>query len=345
MPAYNVDRYLARAIESVQNQTLEDFELLIIDDGSSDRTGSVADRFAERDLRIDVFHTENQGAAKARNLALDKARGEFVFFMDADDWAERTMLADLYGLAHEHDLQLVIAGFYIDTYYGKNGQHTSEIKCCPSRSFESQHEFRSAAWQLFDQNLFYPPWNKLFQRAYLEKIHARFKPTFWDDFPFVLDIIRDVETVAVTKQAYYHFIRARGESETSRWREGMYEKREEEHGWMLDLYKHWGLEGDAQSMEMIQRRYIERLVGCIENVCSPSNAAPAAEKRRQVADMISTDRAKLAVRVARPQSRMMAIMLDPIRRQDANMAYQEGCFISFVKRHNTKMFATLKANR
>ena len=345
IPAYNVDRFIGRAIESLQNQTLKDFELLVVDDGSTDRTGQVADRLAERDIRIDVIHTPNQGAAAARNTALDRARGEYVHFVDGDDWVEPTMLADLVRIADEGEQDLVIAGFYIETYYGTGDQHTTELKSQPTHVYESREEFRAGAWRLFDQNLFYTPWNKLFRRSYLEKIHARFRPTFMDDFPFVLDVIRDVERVAVTERAYYHFIRLRAESETSRWRPNIYEKREEEHGWMLDLYEHWGLAGDPASVEMIQRRYIERLVGCIENVCDPSCTLTRAEKLAQVERMISSERAQLAVSIAKPRSRMMRLMLVPVRRRDARLALAEGSVISFVKHHNTKLFATLKANR
>lgn len=114
---------------------------------------------------------------------------------------------------------------------------------------------------------------------------------------------------------------------------------------MLDLYAHWGLDGDAASMEMVQRRYAERLVGCIENVCNPKCALSRAEKLAEIDRMITTDRAKVAVAVAEPRSRMMRLMLEPIRKGNARLAFREGSFISFVKRHNTKVFATLKARR
>ncbi|MCH4276345.1 MAG: glycosyltransferase [Atopobiaceae bacterium] len=345
MPVYNVDRYVGRAIESIQNQTLSDFELLVVDDGSTDRSGEVADRIAEQDIRIDVIHTENQGAARARNVALDRARGTYVAFIDGDDWLDPGALAELVSIADTNDLELVVAGFFIETFYGNGDQHTTEVKSQPSQVFSTQQEFRTQAWRLFDQNLLYPPWNKLYLRSRIEELGLRFKPTFWDDFPFVLDFIRDVSRVGVTEKPYYHFIRLRAESETSRWRDNMYEKREEEHGWMLDLYEHWGLSGDPASMEVVQRRYIERLVGCIENVCEPSCTLSTTEKRALIAKMISTDRAQLAVEVAHPQSKMMSAMLVPIRRKDAAMALTEGQVISYVKRHNTKLFATLKANR
>lgn len=111
MTVYNVDTYVGRAIESLQNQTFRDFELLIVDDGSTDRSGDICDRFAKKDIRIDVFHTSNAGAPAARNLALDHARGTYVYFMDADDWAEQNMLQDMVSHASEHAAQLVVTGF------------------------------------------------------------------------------------------------------------------------------------------------------------------------------------------------------------------------------------------
>ena len=345
MPAYNVGPYVRRAVESLQNQTLRNFELLVVNDGSKDRTGDILDAMAERDFRITVYHTENGGAPAARNLALDEARGNYVYFMDADDWAEPRMLEDMVSLAERSRLELVVAGFYIDTYYGDDGEYTTEVKSRPNALYPTQQQFRIAAWQLFDNNLLYTPWNKLFVRERIEDLGIRFRDTFWDDFPFVLDYIRDIERVGVIEQPYYHFIRQRAESETARWRPDMYEKREEEHGWMLDLYQHWGLDGDPASMEVVQRRYVERLIGCIENVCNPACQLSRKEKLDQIEMMIVSDRAQQAVVMAHPHSRMMKTMLIPIKTRNARMAYQEGRFISFVKRHNTRVFATLKANR
>ena len=345
IPAYNVEGYVARALESIERQTFTDFEVLIVNDGSTDRTGDIIKQFTRHDLRIVDFHTENGGAPAARNLALDHARGKYIFFMDADDWAEPSMLSDMVELSENNHLELSIAGFYIDTYYGSGDEHTVEVKSCPSAIYTTQHEFRVAAADLFDNNLLYSPWNKLFLRERIERLGVRFRDTFWDDFPFVLDFIRDVERVGVTENAYYHFIRQREDSETSRWRPDMYQKREEEHGWMLDLYHYWELDGDPTSMEVVQRRYIERLVGCIENVCNKACDLPTNQKLRLIEEMITSERAQIAVALARPRSRMMKTMLLPIRTKNTRMAYREGRIISFVKSHNTRVFATLKARR
>ncbi len=345
MPVYNVDQFVARAVESIQGQTFRDFELIAVDDGSTDRSGIILDRLAERDIRIEVIHTQNAGAPAARNRALDRARGTYVYFMDADDWCEPYMLEDMLGFISCCNLELLVCGFYIDTYYGDGEAHLTEVKSYPTTVFESKQDFRAQAHRLFDRNLLYTPWNKLFVRSRIEELGLRFRDTFMDDFPFVLDYIRDCERVGVMQEAYYHFTRAREDSETTKWHPNLYEKREEEHGWMLDLYEHWGLLDDEASYEMIQRRYIERLVGCIENICSPACKLTNTEKRLLTERMISSERAQTACKIAQPHSRKMQLMLMPIQRKDARLALAEGCFISFVRRHNTRLFATLKASR
>jgi glycosyltransferase EpsJ len=345
MPVYNVEAFVARTIESVQAQTLTNWEFLIVDDGSSDGTGAVCDVFAANDPRIRVLHTPNQGAAQARNEALDIARGHYVQFIDGDDWVEPTMLADEVALAREHNLELVIAGFSIETVYNNAGDFTVEYKRRPACVYASQEAMRRDAYLLFDENLLYTPWNKLFVRERIDAINLRFLPTFWDDFPFVLGYLRDVARVGVLDACYYHFGRARAESETARWRPDMYAKREEEDGWMRELYQHWGLEDDPASREMIDRRYIERLVGCLENVCNPACTLRRQEKRAQIQEMIASPRAQEAVRGAEPRSAMMRAMLWPVRHQLVGMCAAEGTFISWVKRHGTRVFAQLKANR
>lgn len=343
MPVYNVEKYVGRAIESIQKQTLSDWEFWIVDDGTPDNSGKICDEYAAADSRLHVIHKENGGAPSARNLAIDQAMGKYLYFMDSDDWAEPTMLEDMYTLAERHNAQLVVTGFYTDTYYSET-EYVTTVQSQPDQVFASQREFREQAYRLFDCNLLYTPWNKLYLADYLREKNLKFPQTFWDDFPFNLSVLRDVERVVVSSEKYYHFIRARAESETAKYRANMYEKREEEHGWMLDLYRHWGI-SDENSREMLQRRYIERIVGCIENLTNPNCHLSAAEKKAEIKRMITTDRAREAVRVARPKSAMMRLLLLPVKHRWASLAYFEGRYISRVKASNTKRFATLKARR
>ena len=98
-PVFGVEKYISRAVESLKAQTFTNWELYLVDDGSRDNSGKVCDEYAASDARIKVIHKENGGAPSARNVAIDKAEGKYMFFMDPDDWAEPLMLEDLVSIA------------------------------------------------------------------------------------------------------------------------------------------------------------------------------------------------------------------------------------------------------
>lgn len=349
MPVYKVEKYVGKAIESILSQTMSDFEFIIVDDGTPDRSGEICDEYAAKDSRIQVIHKENGGAPSARNRAIDIARGKYFYFMDSDDWAEPSMLEDMYRLAEEHGAQLVVTGYYIDTYYGDGDtEKYTQLQTAENAVYGTQEAFRENAYRLFDRNLLYTPWNKLYRSSYLREKGLRFPETWMDDFPFNLSVVREVESVAVSSKAYYHFMRARAESETAKYRSDLYEKREEEHDWMLDLYGYWNIRNDAAraaSMEMVFRRYAERIVGCIENVTNPNCTLSSKERKAEIRRILENPRVSEALSHARPRSAYMRLMLLPVKWKTVTLCYAEGAFISAVKRRHVKTFAKLKANR
>ena len=103
VPVYNVEKFLPRCIESLQAQIYENIQIILVDDGSTDGSGKICREYADRDDRIHLIRQENAGAPAARNRALRMAQGKYVYFMDSDDWAEPTMLEDMYKLAEENE--------------------------------------------------------------------------------------------------------------------------------------------------------------------------------------------------------------------------------------------------
>lgn len=343
MPVYKVEKYVGKAIESILNQTLTEFEFFAVDDGSPDNSGAVCDEYAKKDSRIKVIHKENGGAPSARNVAIEQAKGEYLYFLDSDDWAEPTMLEDMYKLAKRDNAQLVVAGFYIDTYYTDEDYLTLVVQD-EDAVYQNKEEFRKQAYKYFDKNLLYTPWNKLYEAKYILDNNLRFPKTLWDDFPFNLSVVENIERVTITSGKYYHFLRSRAESETAAYRPEMYEKREEEHGWMMDLYRGWGIH-DKASAEMVARRYIERFIGCIENLTNPNCTLSINEKRAEIKNMMANPRVDEALKRAKPNSAMMKLMLIPIRMKNVTLTHLESKVISLAKSRNTKLFASLKAKR
>ena len=252
------------------------------------------------------------------------------------------MLSDMYMLAERNDAHLVVCGYYIDTYYGT--KHISEKISVDNQVYTDAKTFREQSYRYFDRNMLYTPWNKLYSMEIIKKHQLKFPDMLWDDFPFNLSYLQHVERVVVSKQAYYHFIRARADSETSAYRADMYEKREEEHGWMQALYKEWGIDSEA-AKEMVERRYIERLVGCITNVTSSKCTLSGKERRMEIRKMLHNPRVDYALALAKPGSAYMKLMLVPIRMKNTWLTWLESAVITFVKEKNTKLFAQLKAGR
>ena len=99
VPVYNVKAYLEKCINSILNQTYENLEIIIVDDGSTDGSSDICDQFLKKDNRVFVIHKENGGVVSARQAGIDKAKGEYVIAIDSDDWIEPIMISELYTLA------------------------------------------------------------------------------------------------------------------------------------------------------------------------------------------------------------------------------------------------------
>lgn len=108
VPVYKVERYLDRCVQSILNQTFKDFEVILVDDGSPDRCPAMCDEWAKRDSRITVLHQKNGGASAARNAGLRVAQGEYIGFVDSDDWIEPKMYGSMYELITANDADMVI---------------------------------------------------------------------------------------------------------------------------------------------------------------------------------------------------------------------------------------------
>ena len=103
VPAYNIAPYVERCVNSILNQTYKNVEVMLIDDGSTDDTPAIADRLAEQDNRVRVFHIENKGVSNARNTALNNLTGEYISIIDGDDWVEPTLFEDAINAMQENN--------------------------------------------------------------------------------------------------------------------------------------------------------------------------------------------------------------------------------------------------
>ena len=157
VPVYNVRDYLRPCLDSILRQTRRALEILLIDDGSTDGCGAICDAYARQDGRVRVFHTENRGLAAARNLGLDHAVGEFLAFVDSDDWIEDNALETLMAAQREYGADLVAAGVCDEWVNGSKPEKAAG----PARAVQGTELLSLYASGVFRDVM----WNKLYRRA------------------------------------------------------------------------------------------------------------------------------------------------------------------------------------
>ena len=202
VPIYNADQYLHRCIDSILAQSYTDFELLLIDDGSKDDSGTICDAYAAKDSRVRVFHKENGGVSSARNLGLDHAQGEYVTFCDADDYVSKDWLA-AYSEAIANKVDLAVQG-----YYAIDGDNTVEKQLQP-HSGNTIEAKRQLVADLFAQEVYYYLWVKLFRRDLLEAHHIRFdeRSVLGEDTQFISKYLEyAVSFKCIDSLGYYYIL-------------------------------------------------------------------------------------------------------------------------------------------
>lgn len=179
VPVYNVEKYLKRCVDSILNQTFKDFELILVDDGSTDTSGEICDEYSGIDNRVVVVHKKNGGLSNARNNGIDMASGEYLGFIDSDDYIEKDMYEVLYNDITKNNADIAICGMY-DVYGGVPIENKNTIDKCVldnitafKLTLESKILSVSAVNKLYKKSLFkelrYPE-GKTYEDAYLTPI-------------------------------------------------------------------------------------------------------------------------------------------------------------------------------
>lgn len=210
VPVYNVEKYIGRCIESIQKQSMTDWELLLVDDGSSDRSGILCDEYSHADDRIRVFHKVNSGVSSARNYGIDNARGEWVLFVDSDDWIEPTYIDSFFK--KDLDAQtLLIQGRYNDSEIGTIDQLVFS---------ENYYNRDSIVKGIFENKLlmFGAPYCKLYNLSVIKNNIIRFPEcySYGEDTYFFFKYLLFVDGIMLLSSIGYHYIHYDGNNLSSK---------------------------------------------------------------------------------------------------------------------------------
>lgn len=199
VPVYNVESYLPRCVESILAQTYGHLEVILVDDGAKDRSGAVCDAFAARDPRVRVIHKENGGLSSARNAGIEAARGEYLAFVDSDDWLEPDAYAHMLDRLLRYGVKLACAGRYdVD---GKTGEKT--VGLCPRQEECIRAEEmvgRIFLWDGCDSSAC----DKLYHRSLLEAFRYP-EGKVCEDVPTTYKIVLQSDRVVMCNKPVYNY--------------------------------------------------------------------------------------------------------------------------------------------
>lgn len=200
VPVYQVEKYIRQCIDSILAQTFTDFELILVDDGSKDRSGQICDEYAGMDERVKVIHKKNGGLSDARNKGMDQAVGNYFMFVDSDDFITPDMVECLYNnILHENaDITVCNFLYYFEDDRNKNfSPHLkAEVLQGSEIFFSRKNERNYGIWTV--------AWNKLYRRASLGNIRFRFGKYHEDEF-WANDIYQmDIKVVTIPDCLYYY---------------------------------------------------------------------------------------------------------------------------------------------
>ncbi len=206
IPAYQCSESIEITVKSVLNSGLNDFEIIIVNDGSTDNTAEICDALAIQYPQIICIHKENGGVSSARNCGIEKAQGEYILFMDSDDTYDTNALANAAKLVEKHNTDMLIFGLSFD-YYKNDVIYRSDILVYPHEGISEPSQWSGDFSQMFEHNALSSACNKIFKTEIIKenKIHFNKDVFLMEDFLFVLDYLKYTQNIYFLKEAIYHY--------------------------------------------------------------------------------------------------------------------------------------------
>ncbi len=220
VPVYNVAKYLPRCLDSLKEQTLKEIEIICINDGSSDESGDILNKYAGEDDRFVIIEQENKGVSAARNRGIELAKGEYIAFVDSDDYVDIQMCEDVYSLSVKTNADIAVFGGSVFTEEATNNEYLTNAQ----RFFEQNLTTRTVEYAnnsvcaLCKETGSWPLiWNKFYKRELISECGSfSTELALGEDEAFLFDIFPLARKIVYTEEKYYHYLRNRPESATDK---------------------------------------------------------------------------------------------------------------------------------
>lgn len=214
IPVYNKERYLDKSINSILNQTYKNFELIIINDGSTDNSFQICNRFEKADKRIKVIDIENNGVSNARNIGLKEASGEYIQFIDADDYIEKNMLEKMISIVAEYNPDIIINAIQMVTEKKENINRINPVFYGMTDINKVMENFAGIQKST---GIYGYVHNKFIKKSIIDNNNLMFDKDIWlaEDLDFCLDLYKCISSIYFCEEAYYYYLQEAENSSTT----------------------------------------------------------------------------------------------------------------------------------
>lgn len=347
MPAYGVEKYIERAILSIQKQTFTDWELIVVDDCSPDRSGQIAKKYGEEDSRIRIIrHEVNQGVSAARNTGTKAASGEYIWYMDPDDYVDAALLEQVYASIGQNPAQIVLFG-HVEEYYDRKGvlQYTHSI-CPKGYSFKTAEELRPHVIELEQETLYGYPWNKFYHLSYIRELKLEYENVkLIEDIVFNIQYFMDIETLNILPITPYHYGKKLEGNLTNKFVSDYFILHRRRIEMLFDQFSYWGIctEGIRSILGSLYGRYI---LSALERNCNKQAGMNHAQRYRWCVQVFSDGLFNELIPAARAKesvSLRLALLFFRWKRPILCLTMGRGIYI--VRRLMPMVYSKIKSGR
>ena len=287
IPVYNVENYLSRCIDSLLAQNYADLEILLIDNGSGDQSGQICEDYAAQFSNITAYHIPNKGVGSARNFGLSKAKGEFICFVDADDYLVGNLFSDVESQL-DSQLDLLVFSYY-NSIEKNLSETTRTAKILPIEGKKDRNQFIALFTELFLSDMMYTVWNKIYRREFLKEHRITFEQyELGEDVRFNLNVFECVHKVSFSKTCYYVYVSGRTGSAMGQYNPYRMSYQLEELGKVDQLMISWNSHDD-QFIDQIKARIL------MSNIQNVSKQKMSLSKKRHYVEVLCRNQEMIAL--------------------------------------------------
>lgn len=318
VPIYNAEKFLDRCMDSIYAQTFTDYEIILVNDGSTDNSAALCRSYADRDSRVIYIEKENGGAGSARNAGMDAAKGKYLAFPDCDDWFEPTMYEELYALAESGGYDMVFSGVNYYRQTGDGGTEYSRTDNIPAVAFTDAGACRQNIMAFFPTTtIFDVPWNKLYKRSVAADHGIRFTDIRrCQDATFNIDFFDHINSAASIDKAYYDYMENTDADVRRKFPKDYIDVVVFYYTHLIGVLSAWGVyEGEIRTH--YDSTFILSIYSAADRYDNPRWGLTKQEQRAYVADCLSKEKALPYIAAAQVREDVLPV-LDIVRTKDVD---------------------------